>query len=114
MSLTTLNINACAHNVCVCAKQTVLRADGSCLLQSDMQALQAAYPDAEMLSEAEHQLCMMEIPDTNHLPAGYQMMELRQFTLADIMIVRTFVIGMFPIRIKRTLPIKTIERPCIV
>ena len=79
MSLTTININACAHNVCVCARQTVLRADGSCLLQSDMQAIQAAYPDAEMLSEAEHQLCMMEIPDTNHLPAGYQMMELRQF-----------------------------------
>ena len=79
MSLTTLNKNACAHNVCVCARQTVLRADGSSLQLSDMQAIRAAYPDAEMLTEAENALCMMELPDTHHLPEGYQVMELRQF-----------------------------------
>ena len=79
MSLTTININACAHNVCVCARQTILRSDGSLLQQSDMQALQAAYPNAEMLSEPDNQLCMMELPDTTHLPAGYQAVDLRQF-----------------------------------
>ena len=54
MSLTTININACAYNVCVCARQTVLRADGSGLLLSDMQAIQAAYPDAEKSTHTEY------------------------------------------------------------
>lgn len=79
MALTTFINRTYAHNVCVCKRDTIIRTDGSLLTTSDMEALLAAYPTATSIAEAELNLRMIEIADTEHLPEGLQAIEIRSF-----------------------------------